>query len=505
MATTTPTASRLSLARRTAATATMLISVVPFANGDDWKFTPSLELKSDYTSNLDLTATDEESTFITQLLPGFTLTKQGSHLDVNVRYSLQQVDYSSSQGDDATNHLLNAAANSELIDDHLFLDVRASASQQLTSNRNASNGGSLNNSSSYTDTTTFELSPYWQHRITEDMTAGFRITYSEVNFDEPETSSGNATSDTSGLDFNFFTDTRSSTRKIHWGINLDSQRSDLDQSTDNESENIDISVGYRYSAQLDTTLTYGYVDNNIDEPTDSSASAGDFWGFSVDWAPSPRTNLSASYNSKLQSANDFGFNIFHRKRHSTWTVNYTEGITSVRQSLLGSIQAGSLICNANGSSCSLVEDNNPVLTEDQIAFAVNVPTTTLINDRFIQKKLTANLVVAKGKSTYTFGFFSTDRDFQSGSAPAEKDIGINLSWAIQLNSRSRASINYNWSELEPDGLAKDTINGLSLNLSKALGSKTTVNFALNASDRKSDDSTREFSEQSVGIGLIRNF
>ncbi|OMH25683.1 hypothetical protein BGP75_24390 [Motiliproteus sp. MSK22-1] len=483
----------------------MLITVAPFANGDDWKFTPSLELKEDYTSNLDLTATDEESSFITQVLPGFTLTKQGSHLDVNVSYNLQYVDYSSSQGDDATNHLLNAAANSELIDDHLFLDVRASASQQLTSNRNASNGGSVNSSGSYTDTTTFELSPYWQHRISEDMTAGVRLTYSEVNFDEPATSGSTATSDTSGLDFKVFTETHSSSQKIHWGINLDSQRSDLDQTSDNESENIDISVGYRHSAQLDTTLTYGYVDNHLDDPTDSTASAGDFWGLSVDWAPSPRTNLSASYNSKLQSANDYGLSFFHRKRHSTWTVNYTEGITSVRQSLLSNIQVGSLICNSDGSNCTLVRENNPILTEDQLAFAVNVPTTSLINDRFIQKKLTANVVVSKGKSTYSLGFFSTDREFQTGSAPAEQDIGINLSWAIQLNSRSRASVSYNWSELEPDGLAKDTVNGLSLNLSKALGSKTTVNIALNASDRSSDDSSREFSEQSVGIGLIRNF
>ena len=225
----------------------------------------------------------------------------------------------------------------------------------------------------------------------------------------------------------------------------------------------------------------------------------------MDWNPNPRTNINASYNSKLQSANDYGLRINHRRRNSTWLISYSENITSVRQELLSSIRQGSLICDSDGSNCFVVEDNNPILEDDQIVFAINSPVSSLINDRFIQKSLTANVVFAKGKSTYTLGLFNREREFQTGSAPNEQDIGINLGWSIRLNSRTGGSISYNWSELEPDGSAKDTVNVLAMNLSRQISTNTTVSVALNASDRSSPDSSREFSEQSLGIGLVRNF
>ncbi|MCW8883727.1 MAG: TIGR03016 family PEP-CTERM system-associated outer membrane protein, partial [Motiliproteus sp.] len=382
--------------------------------GADWKFTPSLQVNEDYTNNLELTKENKEDSFITQVRPGFSLSKQGGRVQADIKYGLQHVEYSSDQGSDSNNHQLTGTLKAELVEQHLFVDVDASISQELSSNLAASNGNNLNNASSRTDTTTFSISPYWQQRIGDDTTAGVRLTYSEVNFDD------SSTTDTDGIDISFFTDTQSNSGKIHWGVNVDASQSERTASVDDESENISLSVGYRSSAQLDTTLTYGFVDNHVDNPTDSSADSGDFWGLSVNWSPNPRTNINASYNSRLQSVNDYGLSVNYRRKQSTWTVNYTESISSVRQQLLNRLY---LVCDSDGSNCDFISDNNPIVSPDQIVIDLNTPIPSIINDRFIQKGLSGNVVISGKKSTYSIGLFAQEREYQTGTSPKETNIG----------------------------------------------------------------------------------
>ncbi|MEH6625324.1 MAG: TIGR03016 family PEP-CTERM system-associated outer membrane protein [Motiliproteus sp.] len=470
------------------------------ASAGDWNFSPNIEIKEDFTNNLDLTESNEKSSFITQVLPGFTLHKKGGGLDVNVDYSLQHVNYSSSQGDDTTNHQLSAATNAELIDDNFFIDAQASMSQQRTSNRSASIGNDTNAAGSTTDTSTFEISPYWQQRINAHTDAGARFTYNQVNFDS------NGGNDSDGYDVNLFIDSKPSVSKLHWGLTADKSRATPDDELPIESDEMSASLGYRHSSQLDVSLSYGYVDNHLSSTTDSNANAGDFWGVSTQWNPSARTEISASYNSRLQTSNDYGLNFFHRTKSGSWTINYSESISSAREELLQSIQIGSIVCNGDRSICNAVRDTNPILDDDQeIVTRIFELTPTLNDDRFISKELTSNLVINKGKSTYNLGVYSRDREFQSGSLNSEEDIGISLGWTIQMNASSSTTFTYDWSKLEPSGLAKDTENTISIHYDKQLSRKTTVVASISASDRSSPDSTREFSEQSLGVSLLHNF
>ncbi|MDO9188337.1 MAG: TIGR03016 family PEP-CTERM system-associated outer membrane protein, partial [Sulfurimicrobium sp.] len=114
---------------RSAMGAMLLLSLNSIAA--DWKITPSLDLKETYSDNIRLASPgNEKSDFVTQINPGISLTGTGPRLKVNARYGMQNLIYAEESSRNTLRHQLNAGANAELLDDLLYLDGKASISQQ---------------------------------------------------------------------------------------------------------------------------------------------------------------------------------------------------------------------------------------------------------------------------------------------------------------------------------------------------------------------------------------
>jgi uncharacterized protein (PEP-CTERM system associated) len=483
-------------------TTTALFTPIAIAQASDWSFTPGVQVTEHYTSNLKLTSSAEEESLITEVRPGFSLSKQGAHLQANLDYRFQFLDYSSDQGSDDYHHQMGLSANSELIDDRLFLDARSTYSQQLINNRSASSGDSLSAPDNFSDTFTFQITPRWRQRLGRYTTFGADISYDMVRYDGVDDNSN-------GYSTNFFLDNQSNPSKIYWALNVDTNQAKPDTSATSQSETMDIELGYRLSRQLDSKLRYGYVDNHLDNPTQSEAEAGDFWGADLSWDPSPRTSLSASYNSRLQANQGYGFTFNHRQRHTNWSLAYNKNISSVREELLQLTPIGTLICPSTTSfaiaDCRLVGGNSPVLPgPGERAITLVTPLPTLSEEQFIQQSLNANLVISKGKSLWTLGLFRTEREFQV-QAITEEDMGANAGWTIQVSGQTSLSTLYSWSRLEADSGATDYQHALSLNMVRQLGADSSLNLALKSTERDSADDDRAFQEFRISLGFSHTF
>ncbi|WP_083928308.1 TIGR03016 family PEP-CTERM system-associated outer membrane protein [Marinobacterium rhizophilum] len=483
-------------------TTTALLTPVATAQASDWKFTPEIQVTEHYTSNLNLTSSDEEASLISEVRPGFSLSKQGSHLQANMDYRLQYLNYSSDQASDDYHHQLGLSANSELIDDRLFLDARSTYSQQLINNRSASAGDSLSAPDNFTDTFTFQITPRWRQRLGRYSTFGADFSYDMVRYDGVNDNSD-------GYRTNFFLDNQSNPSKFYWALNLDTNQATPDTSATSQSETLDIELGYRYSHQLDGKLRYGYVDNHLDNPTQSEAQAGDFWGADLSWNPSSRTSLSASYNSRLQSNQSYGLTFNHRQRHTNWSLAYNKNISSVREELLQLTPIGTLICPSTASfaitDCRLVGGGSPVLPgPGERAITLVTPLPTLSEEQFIQQSLNANLVISKGKSLWTLGLFRTEREFQV-QARTEEDMGANAGWTIQVSGRTSLSTLYTWSRLEADLGTTDYQQALSLNMVRQLDADSSLNLAVKSTERDSADDNRTFQEFRMTLGFSHLF
>lgn len=87
----------------------LLVSFPAFAWGDDFSLVPSFSVQEQYNSNIFLTATGIKNDFITTLSPGVEMVDRTGRLDTDLSLHLDQLEYASSQGLNATNQMYNGS------------------------------------------------------------------------------------------------------------------------------------------------------------------------------------------------------------------------------------------------------------------------------------------------------------------------------------------------------------------------------------------------------------
>ena len=101
------------------------------AYGAQWTITPSVTVEGTYSDNINLSHDNEQSDQVLEIVPAVRIQGEGRRLRLNFDYSAQGLHYFENTNDDEVNHRLQSGLNSELIENHLFLDATANISQQL--------------------------------------------------------------------------------------------------------------------------------------------------------------------------------------------------------------------------------------------------------------------------------------------------------------------------------------------------------------------------------------
>lgn len=488
-----------------------LVSVPGYAEQtQDWDLNPSLQLGIDYSNNLELASSDKTETFIGTLAPGISISRQGRYLKLGAQYRLSEVVYSARSRSDSYFHSLNASADAELVEDHLFVDTQATASQQLIDNRSAGSIDPRLAPDAFTNTLSFAFTPTWRQRIGDYTNIGLSASYDAVIYQS------NA-EDSEGLSYQLSFDTRENPNKLYWTLEAhqDSAKSSNSNETLNKNDFVQVQLGYRHSKQLDLRIGGGYSDSHIDTPSDTDISSGASFGSAgLTWTPNPRTSVDLTYNSQIQSGNSRGVIVTHRRKRGTLSLALQQSLSSVRQQQLQAVSVGSLICPSGNSfsiaDCRFINPGDSVVPgpNEQI-IGVNALATSLDEGRFINEALNANYNHHFRKSTLSLGVTGNRRRFQDLSDRIEKDLGFTTGWALQLSGRSSMNINYNWSVLEPDTNAasrsRDYRRGLNLGFSRSLSAKTTLSGALRFNKLHADDAGRNYEEYGAGISLTHSF
>ncbi|MEH6648465.1 MAG: TIGR03016 family PEP-CTERM system-associated outer membrane protein [Motiliproteus sp.] len=481
-----------------------LVPVMSYAEETkDWKFSPTLMLGLDYTNNLDLSATDKTESFISRVAPGVNIRRDGRYLKTSVNYQLQLVDYSASDRSDTYFHNLNAFADAELVEDHLFLDTRATASQQLIDNRDAGTSDPSLAADNFTNTFTFAITPTWKQRIGDYTNAGVSATYNTVIYQTGAESS-------EGAGYNLFLDTKNNPNKIYWTFDLrqgGSQSSDTGNSL-NKEDVVEAQLGFRYSEQLNLRAGGGYVDNHLDTPTDAAASAGSFWSAGLTWTPSTRNSFDLYYSDRLQTNTSQGATFNHRGKRSSISLSYQQSLTDVRQQLLEPSYTGFLVCPGGDSSSPLCQSisagsGQQFNPNDVVALEGFQLLPSLDEGQFINDSVNADYRYNYSKTSLTFGVFGNRRKFQDQTNREEQDLGFRAGWGWQISERSEFSANYNWSVLEPDVnetvKERDYRQGVNLGINRKLSPDASVDLVARYNKRRSDDPSRQFEEYGAGF------
>lgn len=513
----------------TCSIATAMLLLYSHAGAAEWKITPSLDLKETYTDNVKLAPSGlEKSEFITQINPGISLTGTGHRLKLNANYQMQNLVYAEESSRNTMNHILNANANAELVDNLFFLDGRAAISQQNISLLGPQAADNVNITGNRTEVQTYSVSPYLRHSFSNYASTEIRYTHDEVSTG----GSGlwNSQADRIQLGLN----SGSAFKTLGWGLNYSNGKTSYGNTANTNPSAIDTevlsgSLSYPVTPKFRLTATGGYEKNNyisIGPKPD-----GSFWSAGFSWAPSALTSIDASAGRRF-FGDTYSLAASHRTRLTAWSLGYSEDITSTRSQFLIPIDPTSVMDWFMASIVPGWTTIDPVIRQKEIQNYINTyglppalaalagPVNYLTNRFFLQKRLQASVAVTGAKNTLVLSLFHVTRDAQTSQSQdstlfgsstlaltdSTKQVGGNAFWSWRMGPRTSANINAGYTRNSTPSLGRtDNDKTIRLSLTRQIQPKLNGSVELRRLQRDSSQSEGDYSENALTASLFMRF
>ena len=459
------------MAKRARAPAALLALLMAPAAHAEVKFTPSIGASETYSDNVGQQREElAQSSFITELTPGFSVVSNGPRLKLLGNYQLHLYSYS-----EKTNNTNNTSSNyqlsmqAKLIDQLLDLDASAVRQSTSLSAFGPQGNDSLYSNNNRTDVSTYTIAPTLRHRFGGTADAYLRYSHNRVVGDSLlGTTNGDTISAniTSGQNF----------RTIGWGLSATQDSFSGDRYGDTESQNVEGSLRYRVSNALSLTATAGY--DKYDYASQSSeATQGKSYTGGFIWTPSSRTRLQMSYGRRYYG-NTGNMAFTFRSHRSALNANYTDNVTTSRQQFLGS---SALSTNALLDAMLTASIPDPIERAKAIAAYIAATgvtpsitnNTNYLNNVFQRlRSLQVGYSLQGAHSTSTVSVYKTRTEALS-TQQADSDLfgqnlaalnnnldstGATISYLQRMTSATQAlaSINYQHSKTIDTDLTTDT-------------------------------------------------
>ena len=475
----------------------LLVAAIALVTGSAWAdmtFTPTFSAMERYSDNVSLVSTGRESSFITEIRPGFKLSSKGGRGEYSVDYSLQSLLYSHDSKENALNNQLAATLKTEILEDHFFLDSSANISQVNTDLTKSTGTGNFNTTGNLSETKTVSLTPSWKSRFGDKakLDARWMVSYSD--------SDNAAISGASASNLSVTLSSGPHFQRTPWGLNFQQQNSDGDANASHFSS-LSGNIGYAVTPKVTLNLTVGR-DSNNGTTNAYSQTSGSFWSVGGSWNPSPRTSLGANVG-KRYNGDSYGLSFNHRTRQTVWDLRYNEQVTDTFAQILQAIAYDVYLCDnllifvpsGSGSPdpavCLPLIFNLPVLTSQlQSGFTLN-------------KTLSGTVSYKTGKSTFALNLSRTQIDLLA-TATNDETRAVTGSWNYKLTPRMTSTLSLSSTSAQAAGSKSDDWS-MAWSLSRQLAKQATGTLEARRVKRSDDSTNGGYSENSVSARLSMSF
>ena len=435
-------------------TAVMLL-LPQLANAGEWTVKPILTLSENFSDNIARAPRGkEQSDLITQLNPGLTLTGTGPSLTLNTQYTMQNLLYARNSQNNAIRHNLTGNAHSELIKERFFIDGVASVSQQYTNTLGPQALNNFNITANRADVRSLSISPYLRNRFQGWANSEVRYTHGIVS----TSAVGLANNQTDSLSLSL--NSGHSFTALRWGIHYSKQKSSYGNALKAiNNQTYAANLGYMITPRFSLNASVGY--EKSDYASIASQPQGSHYSAGFTWSPSQRTSVDASIGHRF-FGNNFALHAKHRSRHTTWSLGYSEDITSTQSQLLMNTGLPAQIFPG--------------------------PANFFTNRVFLQKSLAASAAINGKRNSVTFNLFNTMRTSQTSQAlnlgllgalnqtlsDQSTQLGGNATWSSNISpyTTGNLTLGYTKSSFPAAGITSNNKNlqfGLSSKIQPDLG------------------------------------
>lgn len=466
------------------------------ASAGDWQFTPTLSVQERFSDNISLSSADKESSFMTEVTPGFKLSGKGGKGTVSVNYGLQGLMYTHDSGENTLNNQLSAALKSEILDDSFLLDASARVAQQNSSLVSGAVGvGNYNTTGNRTETRSASITPSWRGRFgnTAQWDARWQLTYAD---------SDGALSGTTGSNLSLGLNSGSAFRQVPWGVSYRRQNND-GQASATRTTSLSGTVGYVFSPKTRLNLTYGQ-DSNNGSSAGFNKVGGSFWNLGLNWSPTLRTSLSATAGHR-HGGSSYGLNFSHRTRKTTWGLRYNEAIEDTFSQITSTGAYDIYLCGASPVIVPIGSGSpDPALCGEEPAFPAQfLDSTQLVNDTTLNKTWNASVTYKAGKSTFS-GHLNKSRRTLLTSGNQDDHYSLGGNWTLQLGPRMTSTLSLNTSSAE-SGSTQNENWTIAWILSRSFSKQATGALEVRRLERDDDSSGGNYKENSVSARLNLSF
>lgn len=447
----------------------------------DWKFTPTAGVTETYSDNPSLQRDElAHGQFISEALGGFALTGLGPRLRFSAAGRVHQFAYSDGSRPNLNDreHDYGMSALAKLADD-LFLDVAATGGPQSISAFGPQVSDNLYSMGNRTTVNTWRISPYVQHHY--GSVVDMLLRYSRDGVDAGARNAfGSSTSSTGSLNLTSGT----AFRDLGWGFSYTHQEMQNRLAGPSTSNTALANLRWRLTPRLSATASAGY--DEYDYQSLGGRTAGRNWSGGFIWTPSPRTTLQASFGRHYFGKTG-SLSASHRSRHSVWSINYSDAITTTRQQFMlpSTIDTAALLDSLFSATIP-----DPLLRAQAVQAylqATGLPPSlannvNYLSNRFLrQKQLQAAVAFNWAHSSLVTSVFRTERQALSLQQSDSELLGSQLA-TLNDNTRQR---------------------GVSSVFSYRLTSRTAATATLNAARVTSLDTGITSHNRQLRIGLAR--
>jgi len=480
--------------------------------------TPSLGITETWTDNAEKTEDDPEQDAYTTLTANVKVDATSRRFDLGLNYTLSADKYALHPDLDALHHQGLMALDSELIDHTLFIDTRASVSEQsVTASRNTQDNRSSSDAKARVIAAT--ISPRLEHRFGSAAMAALSASHSRT-FTSAVTTS--ATSDADEEEAENLNGSTTNSAKLEvrggemftdvlWDYTSTVSHTDQNDGDDLFQQSHQLATEYRVNRNVGLMAVVGYdltSGQDLSEDID-----GPYYSVGMHWTPTPDMDLRLGVGKRYDQINVFGL------------IDYRVGPrTSLRFSRDTSV--GTDATNA-------IDRLNAVQRDEQGRFVDPFsgldasPGTQAYNMSNATYRLTTTRLAAthvRARDTFSLDTTLTEREVLGGNTDATTDSAPGTSttsltnmvnWSHNLTpklaSSAWLSTNHVIGSSEEDDSDQSYAGGITLSYQMGEGLSATAGYrySLSISDEADTgigrSSSERIAENAVFLGFRKSF
>lgn len=498
----------------------------------EWEFKPSINVDETYSDNVTALSQNKESSYVNQasILINSKFTSQLANFNLSSRSIYAS--YSHDHSLDTGYNYLNASFDLALWQNGPKL--RASANVDNVSRNEARNGAADLISADTVETRDFQTGLVYDidnSRFKINSSVDFSKQSAEDNLGEFESYSAR-----------FLTENGSNTDHVFWRV-LGNTSERKNRGLEGKQHRIEAVIGFISSYQINPFLRY-YDEDNSGSVTNQTDLALNSWGagfraiiskrlyidssynfvdddnqnedylsIAVNWEPSSRTSLKASYDNRF-FGDSYAFDFSHRSRRLTNKISYQESVQSFDRSNYQPVLLGNFWCPnnivINDISQCLLQNNDQIDPNNYTLVSLFDQELVEANEFSLTKNLSWLSTLKLARTTFSLSMRNNKRESLTTNI-INKTFNAEFQITRNISGRSKASFttSFQHQQFNSQSLSRagqeDYYRRFSADYNKDLSSFLSFGLSLQHLNRSSNRETFSYTENRIAVNLTKDF